>query len=269
MKVQGMKQLLQFWKDIEDEYSYNNIIDLRKQSYIPFIGSGMSVPFGYTDWSGFLSSVINEYYDQGEKTHAEFDKLLAQGEYLTLAEKINIKLNYGIAEEVRKAFHINKIIPLPSENNYLRLLWNAGIKTLVTTNFDSVIEKNTGISADSIYLPSNLINSGDAIEAIRTGKGGLIKLHGTWNKAESVILTETDFNRAYCKENTALTTTVDYLWNSSVLLFLGCGLKKDYLVDRMSHLAGKGKQNWHYAVLAYPKVGAKQVKLDGLSPQMG
>ena len=226
MKLQDMKQLLHFWKDIEDEYSYNNIIDLQKQSYIPFIGSGMSVPFGYTDWSGFLSSVINEYYDQGEKTRAEFDKLLAQGEHLALAEKINTILNGGITEEVRKRFHSDKMNFPPIEKNYLHLLRNAGKKTFITTNFDSVIEQNIKIPAENIYLPSNLQKSGDVVEAIRTDRGGLIKLHGTWDKPESIILTEADFENAYSSENTALIETVDYLWNFSVFLFLGCGLKK-------------------------------------------
>lgn len=257
-----MKRLIQFWKDIKDDSSYNNIKDLREKKYIPFIGSGMSVPFGYKDWSGFLSSVVDEYYDPDEEEHIEFDDLLDKGEYLFLAEKINTQLNNGIAEEVRKSFHKSKMIAVPAENNYLNLLWKAGIKTLVTTNFDCVIEENTEIPTNNIYMPSNLTRSGDVIDAIRSGIGSLIKLHGSWDKLESIILTESKFDQAYCKTNTALTETVDYLWNASVLLFLGCGLKKDYLIDRILHLAETGRQHWHYALLAYPKSDVKRVKRD-------
>jgi len=262
MKIRGMSQLTQFWQDIDDKYSYDNIGDLRQQKYIPFIGSGMSVPFGYRDWSGFLSSVVDEYYDPNDKEHIEFDRLLAEGEYLSLAEKINILLNNGIAEEVRKGFHRSKMATVPAENNYLRLLCEAGIKTFVTTNFDCVIEENAEIPVDSIYLPSTLIMPGDTTEAIRTGKGGLIKLHGTWDKPESIILTKAEFDKAYSTKNTAITETIDYLWNSSVLLFLGCGLKKDYLIDKMFHLSGSGKQNWHYAILAHPNTDIKKVRRD-------
>ena len=262
MKVKGMRRLTKFWKDICDEYSYNNIMDLQKQKYIPFVGSGMSVSFGYKDWGGFLSSVMDEYYDQNDNEHIEFDSLLLKGEYLSLAEKINNLLNGGIAEEVRKKFNTHKMVTVSAENNYLHLLREAKITTFVTTNFDSVIEENIEISADSIYLPSNLIKSGDAIEALRTRKGSLIKLHGTWDKLESIILTKSEFDSAYRKENTALTETLDYLWNSSVLLFLGCGLKRDYLIDRIRQLASVGKQNWHYAILAYPVSGIKKIRRD-------
>lgn len=262
MKVKGMKRLIQFWQNIEDKYSYDNIKDLQKQKYIPFIGSGMSVQFGYKDWSNFLASVIDEYYYPDDKEHIEFDNMLAKGEYLLLAEKINRLLNNGIAEEVRKRFNTHEMITVPAENNYLHLLREAQVELFVTTNFDSVIEKNAKISDNSIYLPSNLMKSGDVINAIRTGKGGLIKLHGTWDKLESIILTESDFDSSYCKANTVLTRTIDYLWNSSVLLFLGCGLKKDYLVDRICQLASAEKQNWHYAILAYPEADAKKFKRD-------
>lgn len=260
MKVKGMKRLIQFWQDIGDKYSYDNIKDLQKQKYIPFIGSGMSVPFGYKDWGGFLSSVVDEYCDPDDKEHIEFDSLLVEGEYLTLAERINDLLNDGIAEEVRKEFNTHKMVAVSAESNYLHLLHEAKVKTFVTTNFDSVIEKYAGIPIDSIYTPSNLIKPGDAIEAIRTDKGSLIKLHGTWNKLESIILTKSEFDCAYHKENTALTETLDYLWNSSVLLFLGCGLKKDYLIDRIRQLASVGRQNWHYAILAYPETNVKSFK---------
>lgn len=262
MKINGMTQLVQFWQDTNDKSSYDNINDLRQKKYIPFIGSGMSVPFGYRDWGCFLSSVMDEYYDLDDKEHIEFDDLLAKGEYLFLAEKINSLLNGGITEEVRKGFHKSKMNIVSSENNYLHLLCKAGVKTFVTTNFDCVIEENSEIPPNNIYLPSNLTKSGDVINTIRAGIGSLIKLHGSWDKLESIILTTSQFDDAYRKENTVLTEIVDYLWNSSVLLFLGCGLKKDYLIDRMLQLAGTGKQNWHYAILAYPKLDVKKVKRD-------
>lgn len=85
-------------------------------------------------------------------------------------------------------------------------------------------------------------------------------MHGAWDKLESIILTKSTFDCAYHKENTALTETVDYLWNSSVLLSLGCGLKKDYLIDRIRQLASVGKHNWHYAILAYPEANVKKFK---------
>lgn len=184
MKINGMTQLVQFWQDTNDKSSYDNINDLRQKKYIPFIGSGMSVPFGYRDWGCFLSSVMDEYYDLDDKEHIEFDDLLAKGEYLFLAEKINSLLNGGITEEVRKGFHKSKMNIVSSENNYLHLLCKAGVKTFVTTNFDCVIEENSEIPPNNIYLPSNLTKSGDVINTIRAGIGASLsytEVGTSWN----------------------------------------------------------------------------------------
>ncbi|MCM1054654.1 MAG: SIR2 family protein, partial [Bacteroides sp.] len=113
--------------------------------------------------------------------------------------------------------------------------------------------RDMGISAGEIYLPSTLAYGDNVINAIRSGQKCLIKLHGTANQAESIILTEDTFNNTYKHENTALINIVDYLWNRAALLFLGCGLKKDYLIEHLNTLANSSKTNWHYAILPYPE----------------
>lgn len=257
-----MEHLFQFWNEINDRFSLENIKDLQNQKYIPFIGSGMSVPFGYKVWNQFLLSIIDEYFDSSDQERIELDNLLSNNEYLLLAEKINIVLNDGITEEVRRGFNRNLMKSVSIESNYIQLLCSMGIKTFITTNYDCVIEDNAKITPDKIYIPSNLIKPEDVIDAIRTDKGGVIKLHGTFDRHESIILTKSAFDRVYNEKNTALKEIVDYIWKTSVLLFLGCGLTKDYLIERMLKLAGTGKSNWHYAVLAYPENDAKKVKLE-------
>lgn len=260
MAVTGANRLVTFWKEKNDKYSLQNILDLQKRRYIPFIGSGMSVPFGYPDWKHFLLSIVDEYFDAEDEVRIEAEKMLSMGKYLLAAEKINSSLNNGITEEVRKTFNKRAMSDVPIECNYLKLLSSTGIKTFVTTNFDGVIEENLKICAENIYLPSSLSKSGDVLEALRVDEGCVIKLHGTYDRPDSIILTESDFNSVYGMSNTVLTQTFDFLWNSSVLLFLGCGLTKDYLLDRIVQLAGAGRHHWHYAILAYPGENVTKVK---------
>ena len=222
MFIKDMKQLQSFWAEKKDRFSQLNIEELKKVSFIPFIGSGMSVPFGYPDWKSFLANVINEFVPSEDDNNAEFEKLLICSDFLKLAEKLNIYLNNSLSEEVRKAFHKNILVRIPKEKNYLYYFKQKNIRKIVTTNFDEVIESNLAFDAKSILLPSNLQSAADVVDSFRTKKDLLIKLHGSYEDLESIILTETDFNNSYNNSNTALVKTVEYIWNSSVFLFMGC-----------------------------------------------
>lgn len=227
----------------------NNIRKLSQIPYIPFVGSGMSVPFGFPDWKKFLSEVINNFYTGENK--AELRKLLKNLKFLELADEINKLTKGAIEEEVRKRFA--EITKVDDDKNYVFLFKNANVKTIVTTNFDPVIEEFMEISADKIFLPSNLRITGNVLEAIRKGEKCVIKLHGTYDNPDSIILTKESFEKAYIRSNKALTTVIQELWNSHFLLFLGCGLKKDYLINHLIKLANIKKEHWHYAIVERPK----------------
>ena len=47
--VRGMENLEKFWEQTGEKNAKIYIDDLSGISYIPFIGSGMSVPFGFPD----------------------------------------------------------------------------------------------------------------------------------------------------------------------------------------------------------------------------
>ena len=53
---------------------------------------------------------------------------------------------------------------------------------------------------------------------------------------------------------------IQELWNSHTLLFLGCGLKKDYLINHLIKLANSETNHWHYAIVELPK-GVEAIRL--------
>lgn len=82
-----MEDVKSFWEKTNDVESMNNIRELSQIPYIPFVGSGMSVPFGFPDWKKFLSEVINNFYTGENK--AELRKLLKNLKFLELADEFN------------------------------------------------------------------------------------------------------------------------------------------------------------------------------------
>lgn len=52
------QELWQFWEERE---CADDVQELKKTRFLPFIGAGMSVNFGYPTWPGFLRNVIKRY----------------------------------------------------------------------------------------------------------------------------------------------------------------------------------------------------------------
>lgn len=247
-----INKLKEFWNEINEEYINNYIKELSNVSFIPFIGSGMSYPFGYPTWSNFLSDIIHHFH-HGDKKEEQYNTMLTKEDFLKLANDLNQELGEGVVEEqVRTTFSLDKLIKIDEESNYLSLIKKSSIHTFITTNFDPVIETCMGISSDKIYLPSNMTYANDVENAIRNREKCVIKLHGTADRVDSIILTKDAFFNAYKSDNTVLKNVVEYFWRGTVLLFLGCGLKNDYLIEHFRRLAGPSKSNWHYAILPYP-----------------
>ena len=49
-------ELLNYW-DKNGFECLEDINELRKMTFVPFVGAGMSVPFGYRTWNEFLKKV--------------------------------------------------------------------------------------------------------------------------------------------------------------------------------------------------------------------
>lgn len=253
-------ELEQFWNSCCKD-SQDNFNDLKQISFTPFIGAGMSVPFGYKTWVGFLKEVIAMIPDAQQKK--TYFGMLKKREFLRLASDINEYFNNGIIEVVRKKFKTT-IMQYPKDN-YVKLFQDMGVKEFLTTNYDEVIEKNLDIDNLQIYLPSSNSTIKDICETNRRGVPYLIKLHGSYNKADSIILTEEQYQQNYQNEGAKLPEILSFLWSNKVFLFLGCGLEKDYLIDRIVHMAKNTSSIWHYAILEMPsshkKCEEKEIEL--------
>lgn len=194
--MRDKNKIIEYWKELSKKYYIVDcsiyIEELRKSSFIPFIGAGMSVSFKYPTWNGFLKKRIDEIpasdLDEKKKKKRILKKSLKDGNYLEVAEEIDNDLNHGLNEHVRRSFG-NKEIPGDAVN-YIAHLADFDIKTYVTTNYDPVIETLFSDARNGekleIYLPNRLRDTDEIQNAIRDGHECLIKLHGTYDNSSSI-----------------------------------------------------------------------------------
>lgn len=72
-------ELLNYW-DKNGFECLEDIKDLQGMTFVPFVGAGMSVPFGYRTWNEFLKKVTASLTEKKKRT--EVYNTLRKGEYL-------------------------------------------------------------------------------------------------------------------------------------------------------------------------------------------
>ena len=253
------EELQTFWKETDGKYgltSLGNLKDLMGVGEVtPFIGAGMSVDFGYPTWDGFLDRAIREEVDDARQ--GELQALRAQKEFLPLAEKLDAYTNGGAGELIAAVFHESKMKPVEApEDHYCRLLQKMGVHTYVTTNYDRVIEAL--VPGVGVFLPTTLRKIEEITEQDRRRTPYLLKLHGSYERPESLVLTERQYRENYPEDASAVNPAVlRHLWQNKVLLFLGCSLEKDYMVERMEAMSRENRAVHHFAVMGLPESEAQ------------
>jgi len=253
---------------LTDDESIVNLNDLihYRNNIVPFIGAGMSVSMGYQTWFNFLKSKLNTLSknpDLKQKVKSIRNKL-SKKDYLDVADEIDKLYNNNFYTVIKRDF-------APRENmekaDHIQFLQQLGCKTVLTTNYDNVLE--TQMVIDNKYPELVLpYSSYDIIDKDKTGNPLVVKLHGTYDEPDSIVFTKTQYEEKYTK-NTHIKKTMEYFWISKTLLFMGCSLEKDYLVEFISQLAGKKGTMSHFAILEEPKSKKakenKQIAMDRLN----
>ena len=90
-------ELLNYW-DKNGFECLEDIKDLQGMTFVPFVGAGMSVPFGYRTWNEFLKKVTASLTEKKKRT--EVYNTLRKGEYLEAAELLNNFTNNALMGDV-------------------------------------------------------------------------------------------------------------------------------------------------------------------------
>ena len=223
----------------------------------PFVGAGLSVPFGFPAWRPFLESQAPD-----GTVRQRIADLLDQGQYEEAAEALLAACGenafQALLEHTFGEHHLLNPLPAAAILQLPRLCTGP----VLTTNFDSVLEKvfeNARRPFEERILGMNV----KALrEAFAHSRRVLVKLHGDAADQSSRVLTRSDYERAY-GDREPLKAVLRFAMQARPLLFLGCSLGNDRTVRVLEALARELRQQKaedlleHYAVVERPRDDAE------------
>jgi len=220
---------------------------------IPFVGAGMSLSAGLPDWKDYLLSKCAA----AKLDRAVMKARLDAGEYEQVMTEIVDKLTTAVFE---RDFETDFATPdeVTGPVNLLPGLFDC---TVVTTNFDRVLEKVYENEARAFIEKCNGRGTTDAFfRAIPAGERHLLKLDGNIDNPAERILSLSEYDAAYGNTGDInmtfpLPKILDRLFSSYSLLFLGCSLTADRTIQTFSRVvSNRGAKTLprHYALLSAP-----------------
>ncbi|MEA4988102.1 MAG: ABC-three component system protein [Anaerovorax sp.] len=182
-----------FIKDLKKKYTENNLI--------PFMGAGLSMPFGVPDWGGLIRECaikVGMTNINGTDFMPMIDFNLDQNDYWEAVKVIKKYANRQ--EEDIQAFVVDRIeksIPkdlTKIDNNY-KDLGKYNFSAYFTTNYDHIIQKYI----DSNFVPVNLKDVSSNLQNLLSDKVSkrIFHLHGNLSDESSIVLTKESYDKLY------------------------------------------------------------------------
>jgi HEAT repeat protein len=218
---------------------------------IPYVGAGMSIPFGFPGWGEFLVSLAND-----DTSRARVRARVTAGEFEEAAEDLLVLIGEDAFQlTLEQTFGPGRLTTQRVRGAVGRLPQiSAG--PVLTTNFDTVLERAFS-EADQSFVDRILGARVDLIsEAFHQRRRVLVKLHGDASDRSDRVVTRSDYERRYGGSE-PLVAVLEFIMTRP-LLFLGCSLRHDRLVRILQEQARSlrnrqaGALQVHYAVVERP-----------------
>ncbi len=240
-----------------NNFTLNELVTQLRSSLgvLPFVGAGLSIPFGFRSWRDFLLGMA-----QTSELQQKISERISRGEYEEAAQELLEALgDLDFRDALAMEFGEQKLnaASLKGAVSYLPRLASGPV---ITTNFDRVLEK---VFEDSGARFEERIWGGRvriAQKAVTQNKRYLLKLHGDVEDDVDRVLTLNEYEKNYGFANN--TSQIDFnkplprllqmLLTNRPVLFLGCSLHYDRIVKFIQALGGSEAGLLHYAVLEHP-----------------
>jgi len=245
-------QLTQVLRIEENEDNLRYLVEQMKSGIgvIPFVGAGISIPFGFPSWSGFL-------VDQAARAGVQdqIEALLSAGEYEKAAEVLLSARGYlAFHDAIDNTFGTRRLGRVRLHGAVTSLPQIAP-GPVITTNFDHVLEeafKQCGREFQKIVTG---VKPDLAAGALYQNRRFLLKIHGDSEESSERILTRKDYEDRYGSPvdlSRPLPTLLNQMLLSRPLLFIGCSLNQDRTVDVLGSVVRNIRSLVHYAILEQP-----------------
>ena len=207
----------------------------------PFVGAGLSVPFGFPGWVPFLT-------DCAKRAGIDISALIDGSQFEEAAEGVvAAKGRMWFDRQVSRVFGRT---PPRQSNVAAGLLPLLGNGPVVTTNFDRVLEEVFRVArapfAYEMWGGRPVLAERVIAEKLHV----LIKIHGDASTTEGRVLTRSEYDTQYGvgRKQTGLTMLLLRLFAAQPVLFLGCRVEHDRYL-RLIVRAGAPPGGWHFALL--------------------
>jgi len=246
--------------------NYDNLVN-EIDSVVPFLGSGISMPFNMPNWEGLLRGLEEFLSEEFHKKY--YNELISEGSYfeafdLLLDKSVNISNEDQLKDEIVQVISQANMNIADDEHNISDLI-KLNSHYYISTNYDLIFEHyltsedgyNTPVCMDEIGNLRNMSTTGNKV----------IHLHGHINRKSSMVVTKKDYSKLYSKKG-ILVQLAAILGNKS-LLFIGFSFKDKFFNDIYDTLVNILKTH-HYLVLFNPslqeirELNKKNIKVIGL-----
>ncbi|MEE4078624.1 SIR2 family protein [Pseudomonas viridiflava] len=222
-------------KPEEFEIPHSLKLAIRDNQLVVFIGAGISKISGLPSWYEIVEKTLS---DPAIKKGDAF-KAALNAEVMTPLEALD-KIKGDNLREVYKYFEQETSTSV--KNPIYKTISTISSK-IITTNYDSLIEDNTGIHCIETSSPYNL-------QKIDNSKEFVLKIHGSCSSIDNAIIFTSDYERLYGDANQLAKFQLEKIVSTYSCLFLGFSLSDNYVVklfDKLSSMYnGIGKE--HYII---------------------
>jgi hypothetical protein len=231
-----------------------------KKDIVPFIGSGLSLPFGIPTWGGllkemkpsfdkpFLEETFNDYIESGE---------LMEGLDFIKKKSLNFSKETHLQNKIVSIIHEKeKSYVDEDKHNYIDLI-KFKSNFYITTNYDLILSKV--ITDYDDYTMAKTFGEMEDSFSMHAGKNQVLHIHGHVNKPKEMLVSDESYQEFY--ENPKNKTKLAALIGSKTLLFVGFSFNDAFFEKLYTELVD-AIGGVHYIIIANPNFDTVRKFLD-------
>ena len=240
---------------------FQQILDAqRKGTLSPFVGAGLSVPFGYKQWGGVLKELAENILDQDARSLV-LDQL-RRGEYEQAAD--GVLDNYPfMLDQLPQIVSPDILQGCADEKKRSTAAWVLPYlfrrELVMTTNFDRCLEE-CYLAQMNAAIPTVTPLNQDRLNQLQLNQElCLLKLHGDIGREavsiDDLVFTGEQYETHYA-DGSPLVRVLTQRFSSRRMLFLGCSLSSDRTMRVLEKVVSANRGIRHFAIL-----GCKQSEI--------